>query len=783
MNMDFIIVFNPPRQRKVDSMQRPRLLRSSAVALTLALAAVAGAQAGDPDEPRDTPPAAAQPAAPPDTPSDARDPRIVLSERVTVVGTAETAAGIPGAAQVLTGEPLRQRQQAFDDIHRVLRPVPGLNIQEEDGFGHRPNIGMRGSGTERSSKITLMEDGVLIAPAPYSAPAAYYFPFSGRMEAIEVRKGSSQIKYGPNTVGGALNLVSTSVPSGFRLRAKADGGQHGSGKLYAHAGDGGERFGWLLETYQGTSDGFKDLDGGGDTGFRLQDYLGKLRFSSARGASVYQLVELKLGATDERSDETYLGLTEDDFRAEPVRRYAASQLDVLDAEHRQLQLRHFAVFTPRVDLTTTLWHNGFERSWYKLQSVLGTSLASVLEHPEQFPTQYGVLTGQDSAENALVVRNNNRSYYSRGFQTQLGITGGVGGTRHQLEAGVRYLEDEEDRFQQDDRYQMLGGRMSLTRAGAPGSQSNRVSSAGAWAFFLQDQMRVGRLTLVPGLRVEKVAFERVDYAPTDPDRTAPTRVLTNDVDVVVPGIGAHYAVNASFGVVAGIHKGFAPPGPGADDATHPEESLNYELGLRGQRGSLRAELTGFYNDYENLLGRDTLAAGGGGSGDLFNGGKALVFGVEAGLSADLRGVLGASVSVPVRASYTFTHGEFRSDFQSQYEPWGTVAYGDELPYLPPHQLFSSIGVAGGRFFLDLSASYVSRMRTQAGQGPIDPLSSTDSAFVLDFLGDIALASRLHAYLSVQNLTDRAYVVARQPAGARPGLPRTLMVGVRLEIGG
>lgn len=750
---------------------RPLLL-----VLTLALPVAPATGAGD-DVPQPVQPADDDDGGKP------RDPRLVLRERVTVVGTAEAAGEIPGAAQVLTGEPLLARQQAVDDVHRILRPVPGLNLQEEDGFGHRPNIGMRGSGTERSSKITLMEDGVLIAPAPYSAPAAYYFPLAGRMEAIEVRKGSSQIKYGPNTVGGALNLVSTSVPGSFRLRAKAEGGQHRSGKLYAHAGDGGERFGWLLETYQGTSGGFKQLDGGGDTGFRLQDYLGKLRFSSGQGARVYQLVELKLGATDERSDETYLGLAEDDFRARPLRRYVASQLDVLNAEHRQAQLRHFAVFSRRFDLTTTVWHNGFERAWYKLESVLGTNLASVLEQPEAFPAQYSVLTGADSAASALVVRNNNRRYYSRGVETQLGINGRIAGTRHQLELGARYLEDEEDRFQQDDRYQMLAGRMSLTRAGAPGSQSNRVSSAGAWAFFLQDQVRAGRLTLVPGLRVEKVAFERVDYAAADPDRSTPVRVLSNDVDVIVPGVGAHFAVSPSFGLVAGVHKGFAPPGPGADDATRPEESVNYELGVRGQRGSLRAELTGFYNDYENLLGRDTLSTGGSGSGDLYNGGKARVVGLEASVSADLRGVLGFSASVPVRASYTLTSGEFRSDFQSQYEPWGTVSYGDELPYLPRHQLFSSIGVASGRFLVDLSATYVSRMRTEAGQGPFAPPTSTDSAFVLDVLGDVALASRLHAYLSVQNLLDRAYVVARQPAGARPGLPRTLMVGVRLEIGG
>jgi len=68
------------------------------------------------------------------------------------------------------------------------------------------------------------------------------------------------------------------------------------------------------------------------------------------------------------------------------------------------------------------------------------------------------------------------------------------------------------------------------------------------------------------------------------------------------------------------------------------------------------------------------------------------------------------------------------------------------------------------------------------EGPVVAVASSDAAFVIDVLGDVVVASRVRAYVGVQNLTDRSYVVARQPAGARPGLPRTLMVGVRLQIG-
>jgi len=703
---------------------------------------------------------------------------VVLLDR-TRLSEGSAAELVPGSVHVLGARTLEQRPVLFGDVHAYLREVPGVNVQEEEGYGLRPNIGLRGTGVERSSKITLMEDGVLIAPAPYAAPAAYYFPVAGRMEAIEVRKGSSQIRYGPSTIGGALNLVSSGIPSDLSLLVDAAGGGEDSRRLRVRAGDSGDRIGWLLDTYRASTDGFKRLDGGGATGFDVQDYVGKLRWTSRPGASVHQELELKLGYYDERSDETYLGLTAADFEATPLRRYAASQEDVMRADHRQLQVRHFARPTPSIDVVTTAYVNEFARNWYKLQSVLGASLASVLDEPAGHAESLGVLRGGESGADALRVRANNREYSARGVQTAVGLRV-MAGVEHELEVGARYHWDEEDRFQHEDGYAMRAGRMALTTAGGPGTQANRVSDATSVSAYVQDRIPLGRLTLAPGLRYETITFERRDYAPGDATRAEHAALRRNDVTVWIPGLGSTYALRPGLRLFAGVHRGFGPPGPGADSDTKAESSINYELGARLDRSATSLHLALFHNDYDNVLGVETLASGTQGTGDLFNGGEVSVWGIELAASHDPLALDPDGWRLPAQLSYTYTSARFETSFESSFEPWGDVESGDALPYLPQHQFFARADVERGAWSAGLSLTATSRMRTVAGQGPIAENEEIDGFAVLGAGVRFAVTPATTLHVGIENLTDARYAVARRPAGLRPGLPRTLQLGVRVE---
>lgn len=699
-------------------------------------------------------------------------------DRTVVVGSREKAMETAGSAHYVGADDLAAFEHA--DAHRVLRQVPGVYLIDEEGYGLRPNIGIRGSGTDRNSRITVMEDGVLIAPAAYAAPAAYYFPTMQRMAAVEVRKGSAAIRSGPRTTGGVVNFVSTAIPDRpLAGRAQLLFGQDST--LQGHGWAGGtldNGLGWLVETVRQVTDGYKRLDGGGDTGYDLQDWRVRLGWTSSDPAALRQRVELKLGRTDQDSDETYLGLTDADFRADPMRRYAASALDNITTDHEQVELRHGIVFSDGLDLSTTVYRHEFSRAWYKLQDVVGGSLSAVLADPAQFATQFGWLTGQDSPDNALRIRNNNRSYEQEGVQSVLGWSFG-GDVGHLLEVGVRWHRDFEDRFQQDDRYRMRDGRLQLTQAGAPGSQENRKVSATALALYVQDEIRFGDFILTPGVRHERIDLERLDWALDDPGRSGGTvREIRDRVTQTIPGVGLTWQASPAWALFASVHKGFNPPAPGSTAAA--EESVNTEAGARFDRGGLFAELIGFHNDYDNLVGTCTASTGGTCTiGDQFDGGKARVQGFEARL--ELTGNAGGAVEVPFQANYTWTDASFRSSFNSGFGEWGTVLRGDQLPYLPEHMFHAAAGLRGERWSTFLGVAYLDGMRSRAGQGPVAAADATDAAWVWDLAAAWQIARGLELFSRIENLTDREYIVSRRPAGARPGLPRTALVGLRYSF--
>jgi Fe(3+) dicitrate transport protein len=689
-------------------------------------------------------------------------------EDVSVGGRKTSETG--GSAHSLSEKQLLRFRN--DDPHKVLMQIPGVYVRGEDGFGLRPNIGIRGGNSDRSKKVTLLEDGVLFAPAPYSAPAAYYFPNMSRMRNVRVLKGPSSIANGPQTVGGAIDFLTHEIPSTRTGTFDLGYGSYGYNKLYGRFGTSDEQTGFLLEALHLGSDGFKTQDRvGGDTGFSRNEVMLKVGHTLDPDAQTVQRFEAKLQYANEVSNETYLGLTDQDFRASPYRRYATSQLDNMQWHRTSLQLSHQAVFSRNFSVKTTAYRHDLDRTWRKVNGFRGADIYDVLSNPESNRLYRKILAGDvdsTSPNDSILIGPNHRVFVSQGVQSLFALTADTGPAKHRLQYGIRLHYDSIERNHTQEGFLVRYRTLVPDGAGIETTANNRAYTT-AVAIHAQDAIEYKALTVTPGIRLELIRSILED-------QLAGTR-KGRALQVALPGLAAHVKATEALAFFGGVHKGFSPPSPG-DQTAAAESSVNYELGARlGRRNHVEA--VGFANNYSNFTSICTFSSGCA-AADIdkqFSAGGAFIAGVEVLANAELK--LNDTLTLPVRATYTFTSAHFLSAFRSQDPQFGSVRRGDELPYIPLHQASASVGLESERYAVNIGGTFVGDMRERAGQGDTKPNELTDPYFLLDVSLQAHPAKWITLYLNGKNVLNAEYIVSRRPFGARPGAPLTVISGMTL----
>lgn len=726
---------------------------------------------------QETPAPPADPAPAPATPTGSASkseapPGEAAPNQVTIVGT--SVARTPGSAHFVRRQQLERFR--YDDPQAALAGVPGVYSRGEDGVGLRPNIGVRGVNPDRSKKVALLEDGIPVAPAPYSASAAYYFPLMARMVGVRVIKGPAAIGYGPQTVGGAIDLVTREVPSSPSGELELATGQYGYGKVHGFVGSGDEKMGALIEGVHLRSDGFKELPSGADTGFYRNEWMFKGYYVLDPEAAFRHELRLKATYSDELSNETYVGLSDEDFRKNPLRRYAATALDRMRWFRTSVAASHVLTTPGGVTVTTTAYRSDLSRVWRKVNGFRGASVFEVLRAPSNPSNAVyaALLRGEgDSStpQETLLIGPNQRDLVAQGVESRVRLDLTTGALAHRLEYGIRLHQDRIERRHSEDGFRLVSGQ--LVPEGSPTVVTAfNEATTDALSLHAIDAVTWKKLTVTAGLRVEALRSTFVDRAGGVEE--------SNQAQLLLPGVGVYQGLTRDLGVLGGVYRGFSPPTPGSGRGVAPELSVNYEGGMRWSRRQSRAEVIGFYNDYQNLTDVCTLSSGcvEANLDRQFDAGKARIYGLEA--YAEHAPRVGG-VTLPLQAAYTLTRAEFRSSFRSDDPIFGAVVAGDQMPYVPRHQLNASVGVEHRRAGASVAMTYVSRMREIAGREPLAETLATDAQLLFDVSAYVRLLDNVQLLGHVRNLFDERYLVSRRPYGARSNAPRWVQIGAKFSF--
>ncbi len=691
----------------------------------------------------------------------AQDEKPVKAPTVEVIGTREALKSIPGSAEVVDKKTL-ENSRVFT-VGEALRKVPGVMVRDEEGFGLRPNIGIRGLDPTRSAKLLLLEDGIPLAYAPYGDNSTYYHPPVDRFERIEVLKGSGQILYGPQTIGGVINFITPLPPArpGGSVTLTGGNRDYFNGR-FNYGGTWGSK-GLLFDYVRKQGDGARD-----NTHAQVDD----LNVKAVLGLSAQQALTLRANYFGEESNVTYSGLTEAEYTVNP--RQNPFKNDFMNAKRYGASATHEFVFSDNVILTTNLYGSIFQRDWWRQSSNSG-------ERPND--SADAACGGMTNLNTTCGNQGRLRNYYTWGVEPRLRVNHSLFGVKSEADMGVRAHYELQDRLQMNGNTpQSRTAAISTGTSLLPISEDNERKNQ-AYSAFVQNRFLLDAWTVTPGVRVESIKYERTNRLANGGAGVSGKTDLTQ----VIPGIGATYNPLKNTTLFAGVHRGFAPPrtediisNAGGTVDLNAEKSVNYELGVRTQpRAGISAEATLFRMDFQNQIVAASVAGGTGAA--LTNAGETLHQGAELGLRLNSGEVMDSPHNVYLQAAYTYLPTAKFTGTRTSTS--GANVSGNRLPYAPENLLTTTLGYAhASGFDARVEAVHVS------DQFSDDVNTVTPTANGNGQRGQIAgytiwnaavnyLVKPLNTtlFLTAKNLTDKTYIVDRT-RGILPGMPRLIQAG-------
>jgi Fe(3+) dicitrate transport protein len=231
-----------------------------------------------------------------------------IAEEVVVNGnqiaeTPEEVSRIPGAVDFVDKATLETSR--VSNFAEALRKVSGINVRDDEGFGTKPHISIRGVNPTRSTKVLLLEDGIPLSYAPYGDNASYYHPPIERFESIEVLKGSGQILYGPVTVAGVINYITPNPPSKPSGHVTLIGGSRDYFNGEINFGGTWRGVGLLFNYLRKQGEGARE---------NVRSGINDFDFKLVTGLGSRQALTFRTSYYGEDSNVTYSGLTEAEYR-------------------------------------------------------------------------------------------------------------------------------------------------------------------------------------------------------------------------------------------------------------------------------------------------------------------------------------------------------------------------------------------------------------------------------------------------------------------------------------
>ncbi len=602
---------------------------------------------------------------------------------------------VPAAVGIVEKEDIQLGKPTLS-LNEALEGMPGVFVQNRYNYAQDARISIRGFGAQAAfgvRGIQIYADGIPLTLPDGQSQLGGIDP--GSIQRIEVMRGPISALYG-NASGGVINIVTQEGPDSPFAEARTMHGEFGTWKANVKGGGQDGPVNYFFNVSRMEIDGYRE-----HSSAESWTANGKLRYD------LDEVSDLAFVANAQYSPKLNDpgGLTREQAEADP--RQAAP--------------------------LALLFETGEEASDARLGVVYRRALTLRQNMEAAFYYSYRDL------ENAIPFRFVDLDRDVFGGRIQYDFESEISGIKQQLFVGVDVQYQNDDRLNFDNVEGAPGETLLL-------SQEESVANVGV---YLQEEIAPKeKWSVVLGGRYDSARFEIDDRLVSDGDDSG-----SKTFDQATGRFGLIYKPASDLRLYANIAESFETPtttelvnrpegGGGINPDIEPQQSVNYEVGLKGSLGPrLDYDAAFFYIEIE-----DELIAFRDATDRVFyrNAGESRRFGVEANLT------LAILENLKMRLAYTFLDAEFE-----KYEKDGNDLEGNEVPGIPKHQAF-------GELLYDHPSGFYAGIDVRfVGEFFADDENTVETSdyFVADFRSGCRKSLgnwRFNPFFGIQNLFDESY---------------------------
>lgn len=469
---------------------------------------------------------------------------------VTATRTERSIDEVPANVSVITSKDISYRN--VDKMQDLLRTVENIEAGQQFSGAHASRIDIRGVGGSYSmptSKVLVDGTGTdsIISSVQGNGGLNFLSPWD--VEQVEVVRGPASALYGPEVIGGVVNLIPKRWKSDPGAEVHAAYGSHNTAKFGAAVGAANDVGDFRLSLYNAGSNGFVSQTQPDTPGGNIS-------------------VDIASREWKDRKKAFYGGLRPSDHQE-------------ITASYNDFAIRSFTQGghpNQYLNLDGSTWTLGYRHDFGEKATIKASYRETRLQHRYGFDNEYLWGTPGDLGLAAKGAKFGDSSEFN--IQADWHIS-----ADHLLIAG----------------YSRGTGVFTLNSMFGNNVYKNKSTVDG---FYMQDEVRFGQWNFTLGGRQDHIR----QY---DDTKNGVETNPSSSVSVFNPRLGVGYQWTPATSLYASVGTAYVPATNSAqftdanvpNPSLKPEKSTSYEIGLRSKQsyGDLKVAL--FHTDYKDKINR------------------------------------------------------------------------------------------------------------------------------------------------------------------------------------